>query len=326
VDVVFTAEGGKAGGGWEEGEFIELGEWSGNTDASTHVHVDLSSFATHPTPNADGFAAGGAAAGAAGVAEEGAGSGEAGAGEGGIVWRGGVNEVPCGETFAARFELVGGVPWATEWTRGAYVELRRERSEGVEGAVDGAEEEADYFRLHESRKDGFEWSRPVAKPGVYCWVLRSSGDPFPPTYATQKMVFVAAAVDKGNGRGGGDGGDGGEGGKGGEGGEGKEGVVWGAVVHQDTDVTRELWGLISKGSLDALTSLLAGDPSAALVRTKDGRGPLFWAYEYGRSKEVELLKGYGADEGAEEGLEGGSLRYTLLYCCVLYLLCAVRAV
>ena len=97
--------------------------------------------------------------------------------------------------------------------------------------------------------------------------------------------------------------------------------MWGAVVLQDTDVTRERGGLISKGSLDALTSLLAGDPSAALVRTKDGRGPLFWAYEYGRSKEAELLKGYGADEGAEEG----GLRYALLCCCVLYC-CVLYAV
>ena len=97
--------------------------------------------------------------------------------------------------------------------------------------------------------------------------------------------------------------------------------MWGAVVHQDTDVTRELWGLISKGSLDALTSLLAGDPSAALVRTKDGRGPLFWAYEYGRLKEAELLKGSGADEGTEEG--GATLCVAVLLRAVCCMRCAV---
>lgn len=102
--------------------------------------------------------------------------------EAGIAWRGGFTQASCGVNFEVRFELGPLVPWATEWQKGAYVELRKA----------GEEECLDYYRLHEQRQGGFEWQTPVTEPGVYCWVLRSSGDPFPPQYAAQEMEFVLA--------------------------------------------------------------------------------------------------------------------------------------
>ena len=36
------------------------------------------------------------------------------------------------------------------------------------------------------------------------------------------------------------------------------------------------------------------------VRSSDGRGPLWWAYEYGHREIVDLLVSAGADESARD--------------------------
>ena len=40
------------------------------------------------------------------------------------------------------------------------------------------------------------------------------------------------------------------------------------------------------------------DPNVVHVRSGDGRGPLWWAYEHGRTDMVKLLMTNGADPNA----------------------------
>jgi hypothetical protein len=48
----------------------------------------------------------------------------------------------------------------------------------------------------------------------------------------------------------------------------------------DTPVTTRMWSLINAGKTEELFEWVQGDPSVVHVRAADGRGPLWWAYEY----------------------------------------------
>jgi hypothetical protein len=60
--------------------------------------------------------------------------------------------------------------------------------------------------------------------------------------------------------------------------------------------TTVIWKLISGGHLDKLKELLGKIPSAAHVRSEDGRGPMWWAYEYGRDDIIDVLKSRGVSD------------------------------
>ena len=65
-------------------------------------------------------------------------------------------------------------------------------------------------------------------------------------------------------------------------------------------MTTKLWELISSGANDELETFLEENSGAALVRSKDGRGPLFWAYEYSQAHAVALLVSQGAEISARD--------------------------
>ena len=69
---------------------------------------------------------------------------------------------------------------------------------------------------------------------------------------------------------------------------------------KDTDTTTKLWKLISSANYDGLKTLLDDNPSFAKVRSADGRGPLFWAYEYSQPRMASLLSFKGADTKAKD--------------------------
>lgn len=69
---------------------------------------------------------------------------------------------------------------------------------------------------------------------------------------------------------------------------------------KDTATTTNLWKLISSGNYDGLKKLLDENPSFAKVRSADGRGPLFWAYEYSQPRMTSLLSLKGADTKAKD--------------------------
>ncbi len=63
---------------------------------------------------------------------------------------------------------------------------------------------------------------------------------------------------------------------------------------QDTEFTTNLWSVISGGNLEELRGILESNGDASRARSSDGRGPLWWAYEYKREEMAQLLIEFGA--------------------------------
>ena len=69
---------------------------------------------------------------------------------------------------------------------------------------------------------------------------------------------------------------------------------------QDTDATTHIWHIVNSGQYDQLAELLDRDADLVKYRSKDGRGALWWAYEYGHDDMVDLLLAAGADADATD--------------------------
>ena len=65
---------------------------------------------------------------------------------------------------------------------------------------------------------------------------------------------------------------------------------------QDTPYTSILWTLINDNNIPELKEYLIANPLVAHMRSADGRGPMFWAHEYGREKIVKILRKVGVSE------------------------------
>lgn len=68
----------------------------------------------------------------------------------------------------------------------------------------------------------------------------------------------------------------------------------------DSEYKSSLWSMISMGDDQAVQKFLEEHPCAPISRAADGRGPLFWAYEFDRPYLVNLLKSLGADPDATD--------------------------
>lgn len=69
---------------------------------------------------------------------------------------------------------------------------------------------------------------------------------------------------------------------------------------QDTEATTHIWQVVHGGQYDQLAELLDRDADLVKYRSKDGRGALWWAYEYGHDDMVDLLIASGADAEATD--------------------------
>jgi hypothetical protein len=70
---------------------------------------------------------------------------------------------------------------------------------------------------------------------------------------------------------------------------------------ENTELTTATWRTISTNDEAGLAALYHSDPKAFIAaRAADGRGALFWAYEYGRPRMASMLIIAGADESAED--------------------------
>jgi len=65
------------------------------------------------------------------------------------------------------------------------------------------------------------------------------------------------------------------------------------------DTTR-MWGLVNNGDVDSLEDWIEEYPGVVHIRAEDGRGPLWWAYEYGQYDVVQLLLESGANSELED--------------------------
>eukprot|EP00958_Prasinococcus_capsulatus_P008206 scaffold781_cov394-Prasinococcus_capsulatus_cf.AAC.29 len=70
---------------------------------------------------------------------------------------------------------------------------------------------------------------------------------------------------------------------------------------ENTEDKTRMWSLISQGEVSYIRSWVDTNPCVAKLRSEDGRGPLFWAYEFGRKEIVELMLASGADAEATDG-------------------------
>eukprot|EP00934_Nitzschia_sp_Nitz4_P004135 Nitzschia sp. Nitz4//scaffold7_size249615//51352//54449//NITZ4_001152-RA/size249615-augustus-gene-0.252-mRNA-1//-1//CDS//3329558367//4125//frame0 len=62
---------------------------------------------------------------------------------------------------------------------------------------------------------------------------------------------------------------------------------------EDTETTTAMWTLINNNQVDALREWLERDPTAAFIRSRDGRGPMWWAFEQRRDEITKLLMSAG---------------------------------
>lgn len=72
------------------------------------------------------------------------------------------------------------------------------------------------------------------------------------------------------------------------------------AVWDDNEITGILYEIISSHddamAMHQLRDIILEKPEIAHVRSKDGRGPIFWAHEKGRSSMVAFLKKLGVSE------------------------------
>jgi len=61
-------------------------------------------------------------------------------------------------------------------------------------------------------------------------------------------------------------------------------------------MTTALWEIVSQGKVKELTTMLTEYPEAAFVRSSDGRGPMFWAYEHENKRIIRVLKLVGVSD------------------------------
>lgn len=55
-------------------------------------------------------------------------------------------------------------------------------------------------------------------------------------------------------------------------------------------MTSLLYQLIAEDKFAELREVFIQQPQLAHIRSEDGRGPMFWAHEHGRTKMIEMLK------------------------------------
>ncbi|KAL7538039.1 hypothetical protein ACHAXR_013098 [Thalassiosira sp. AJA248-18] len=65
---------------------------------------------------------------------------------------------------------------------------------------------------------------------------------------------------------------------------------------EDNAITSQMFELIKMNDVDSLGMVLENQPIYAHVRSRDGRGPMWWAHEHGRKNIVKLLKSHGVSE------------------------------
>jgi len=65
---------------------------------------------------------------------------------------------------------------------------------------------------------------------------------------------------------------------------------------EDNEKTSMMWEVIKDANIYEFVELLQDQPELAHIRSEDGRGPMFWAHEYGRPKMADILKQLGVSE------------------------------
>mmetsp|Transcript_1295 Transcript_1295/g.2039 ORF Transcript_1295/g.2039 Transcript_1295/m.2039 type:complete len:1078 (+) Transcript_1295:168-3401(+) len=62
---------------------------------------------------------------------------------------------------------------------------------------------------------------------------------------------------------------------------------------ENSEMSTNMWKIISSNSLQSLKDWMAEDPSAVFCRSEDGRGPMWWAFENRRQEMVKIFMDAG---------------------------------
>lgn len=65
---------------------------------------------------------------------------------------------------------------------------------------------------------------------------------------------------------------------------------------EDTEGTSTMWEIISDARIAEFVGILQDHPELAHIRSSDGRGPMWWAYEYKRPRMIDILKAMGVSD------------------------------
>jgi dolichyl-diphosphooligosaccharide---protein glycosyltransferase len=65
---------------------------------------------------------------------------------------------------------------------------------------------------------------------------------------------------------------------------------------ENNEKTSMMWEIIKDAEIQEFVSLLQEHPELAHIRSEDGRGPMWWAHEYGRPHMVGILRQLGVSE------------------------------
>lgn len=69
---------------------------------------------------------------------------------------------------------------------------------------------------------------------------------------------------------------------------------------EDNEMTSHVFQLVSQGDFESFKQLVESQPMYAHIRSKDGRGPMWWAHEHGRPRMIKVLKSLGVSEKARD--------------------------
>merc|ERR1719262_1793366 len=79
------------------------------------------------------------------------------------------------------------------------------------------------------------------------------------------------------------------------------------VEFQDTPMLTSIWQAISSKDNDAIDRLFDSSSFAVTARASDGRGPVFWAWEFQNTYALGSIIAYGGDiESTDEDLSGAT--------------------
>ncbi len=65
---------------------------------------------------------------------------------------------------------------------------------------------------------------------------------------------------------------------------------------EDNSITSALFEMIQMNDIESFVMALESQPASAHVRSKDGRGPMWWSHEHGRIEMISILKSHGVSE------------------------------
>jgi len=72
------------------------------------------------------------------------------------------------------------------------------------------------------------------------------------------------------------------------------------IIWSDTEETTLMWKIITSGDVQDLERSLQENPILAHLRSSDGRGPMFWAFEKRRQEMVKVLMKYGVSHSERD--------------------------